>query len=43
MRLARSSPLESQEPMLNISAQSNQAIQSYWPSSASFEFGHEWE
>ena len=33
-------PLESQEPIFNISTQSDGAIQSYWPSSVGTEFGH---
>ena len=33
-------PLVSKEPMFNISAQSNESIQSYWPSSVGSECGH---
>ena len=40
MRLGGFPPLVSQEIMFNISTQSHEAIQSYWPSSAGNEFGH---
>jgi hypothetical protein len=40
MRLGGFPPLVSKEPMFNISVQSDDAIQSYWPSSAGFECGH---
>jgi hypothetical protein len=33
-------PLVSHEPMFNISAQSDEAIQSYWHSSVGSEYGH---
>ena len=33
-------PLVSQEPMLNILSQSDEATQIYWPSSAGSECGH---
>ena len=33
-------PLVSQEPMVNISAQSDETIQICWPSSVGLERGH---
>ena len=43
MRLGGSPPLVSKETMFNISSQSDEEIQSYWPPSAGSECGHYWE
>lgn len=42
MRQGGFPPLVSQEPKFKISSQSNEEIQSYWPSNVGFECRHQW-